>query len=57
MKLRFLDWKKNATATMNAINVISADKTIKAAELQIATGARQLAVRDGVRANRYQTNQ
>src|ERR1700722_6970463 len=57
MKSRFLDWRKNARPTMDAINPSSTDRTMRAAGSQTATGPLQLAVSDGMRLSKYQTSQ
>jgi hypothetical protein len=57
MKSRFLDWRKNARPTMDAIDPSSTDRTMRAAEFQTATGRVQFAVSDGMRASKYQTSQ
>src|ERR1700722_17380616 len=57
MKSRFLDWRKNARPTMNAIDPSSTERAVRAAEFQTATGRVQFVGSEGMRASKYQTSQ
>src|SRR5580700_6433092 len=57
MKSRFLDWRKSARPTMDAINPSSTERMVRAVEFQTATGRVQFAASDAMRASKYQTSQ